>query len=301
MKTFPQIDSLRTDHFSHYLRLVRADRPIGIYLLLWPTLWALWLAGEGHPVWWIVLIFILGTVLMRSAGCAVNDYADRHFDGKVERTRQRPLATGAILPGEALGVFIVLCLLSFGLVLLLDWRTILLAFVAVALAAIYPFTKRYTHLPQLVLGAAFAWAIPMAFSALQSDLSILAWILFIAAMIWTVMYDTLYAMVDREDDLKIGIKSTAILFGAYDRLIIGLLQLAVLGLLWLIGDMAMRGVIYQSGLLIGAALFAYQQYLIRERKRDACFKAFLSNNLFGFIVFIALFFDFLAYPAATGA
>ena len=299
MKTFPQIASFTQGRFSHYWSLIRADRPIGIYLLLWPTLWGLWLAGAGQPAWWIVLIFVLGTILMRSAGCAINDYADRDFDGAVERTRKRPLATGAITPKEALAVFMVLSLLAFGLVLLLDTQTILLSFVALALATIYPFTKRYTHLPQIVLGAAFAWGIPMAFSALQGSIPLLAWLLFFAALIWTLMYDTQYAMMDRDDDLKVGIKSTAILFGRYDRLIIGLLQFSVLLLLWWIGDMAGRSWIYQIGLIAGAGLFVYQQYLIRQREPDGCLRAFLNNHLFGMAVFSALFIDFLLYPAIT--
>ncbi len=281
-----------------YWKLIRADRPIGIYLLLWPALWALWFAGAGHPHWWVVLIFVAGTALMRSAGCAINDYADRNLDGHVARTAQRPLATGAIRPREALAVFAVLSLLAFGLVLFLNRLTILNSLVAVGLAAVYPFMKRYTHLPQLVLGMAFGWAVPMAFTALQGRIPALAWVLFAATVIWALIYDTMYAMVDREDDLKIGIKSTAILFGRADRLIIGLLQLLMLGLLWHAGQLADRGWAWDTGLLAGAGLFAWQQYLIRAREPAACFRAFLNNNLFGLVVFLGLFADYLLHPAS---
>jgi len=280
----------------NYWLLVRADRPIGIYLLLWPALWALWIAGEGNPTWWVVLIFIAGTALMRSAGCAINDYADRDFDGLVERTAQRPLATGAVSPGEALGVFVALSLAAFVLVLFLNKLTIMHSFVAVALAAMYPFTKRYTHLPQLVLGVAFAWAVPMAFTALQNEIPPVAWWLFAATVTWALIYDTMYAMVDREDDLKVGIKSAAILFGRYDRLIIGMLQLTMLGLLWQAGQIAGRGGAWVGGLVLGAGLFVFQQYLIRDRERKACFRAFLNNNLFGLAVFGGLFLDYLITP-----
>ena len=216
---------------GHYWRLVRADRPIGIYLLLWPALWALWVAAEGIPPWWTLLVFVLGTALMRSAGCAINDYADRDFDGQVSRTAQRPLATGLVSPREAVAVFVVLSLLAFALVLTLNTKTIAYSFVAVALAASYPFMKRYTHMPQLVLGMAFGWAVPMAFTALQNQTPPVAWVLFAATVVWALIYDTMYAMVDRDDDLKIGIKSTAILFGRFDRLVIGLLQVLMLALL----------------------------------------------------------------------
>lgn len=292
---FPHSDVLKPprSRWQNYWLLIRADRPIGIYLLLWPALWALWFAGEGQPSWWVTLIFVLGTALMRSAGCAINDYADRDFDGQVERTSQRPLATGAVTPKEALGVFVVLSLVAFGLVLLLNLQTILNSFVAVALAAIYPFMKRYTHMPQLVLGAAFGWAVPMAFTALQGGIPPMAWLLFAATVTWALIYDTMYAMVDREDDLKVGIKSSAILFGDHDRLVVGVLQLTMLCMLWQVGELAGRGIGWQAGLAVGAGLFAYQQYLIRERERQACFRAFLNNNLFGLAVFAGLFVDYL--------
>ena len=297
---YPRVDALQSEaplwqrRLRNYWKLVRADRPIGALLLLWPALWALWFAGAGRPTWWVVAVFVLGTFLMRSAGCAINDFADRHVDGRVERTAQRPLATGAVSPREALGVFVALSLVSFALVLLLNRLTILHSFVAVALATVYPFMKRYTHLPQLVLGAAFGWAVPMAFTALQEQIPPLGWLLFAATVLWALIYDTMYAMVDREDDLKVGIKSTAILFGRFDRLIIGLAQAAMLGLLWYVGELGGRGLWWQLGLLAGAALFVWQQYLIRERERQACFRAFLNNNWFGLVLFAALFVDYLA-------
>jgi len=299
MIDFPRVDALREQgplwrrRLHNYWRLVRADRPIGIFLLLWPALWALWFAGEGQPVWWVVLIFVLGTALMRSAGCAINDYADRHVDGQVERTAARPLATGRVSPREALWVFVLLSLLAFGLVLLLNPLTILHSFIAAALAAVYPFMKRYTHLPQLVLGVAFGWAVPMAFTALQNQIPPLAWVLFAATVTWALIYDTMYAMVDRDDDLRVGIKSTAILFGRFDRVIIGLLQLLMLLLLWQAGEMAGRGSFWLLGLAAGAGFFAWQQVLIRERERRACFRAFLNNNWFGLVVFLGLFADYL--------
>ena len=296
---YSRVDALQAEaplwqrRLRNYWKLVRADRPIGAFLLLWPALWALWFAGAGRPTWWVVAIFVLGTFLMRSAGCAINDFADRHVDGRVERTAQRPLAIGAVSPREALGVFVVLSLVSFALVLLLNRLTILHSFVAVALAAVYPFMKRYTHLPQLVLGAAFGWAVPMAFTALQEQIPPLGWLLFAATVLWALIYDTMYAMVDREDDLKVGIKSTAILFGRFDRLIIGLAQAAMLGLLWYVGELGGRGLWWQLGLVAGAALFVWQQYLIRARERHACFQAFLNNNWFGLVLFAALFLDYL--------
>ncbi len=296
---YPRIDALERQRpawqrrLRAYWILIRANRPIGIFLLLWPALWALWIAGEGNPPWQAALIFVLGTVLMRSAGCAINDYADRDFDGHVERTAGRPLATGLIRPREALAVFAVLVLAAFGLVLFLNRLTVMMSFVAVALAAVYPFMKRYTHLPQLVLGMAFGWAVPMAFTALHGTVPPLAWELFAATVIWALIYDTEYAMVDREDDLRIGIKSSAILFGRYDRPIIGLLQLTMLALLWDVGRCAGLGWGWRGGLLAAAGLFAWQQVLIRHRERPACFRAFLNNNIFGLVLFIGLFLDYL--------
>ena len=284
--------SLRERLFG-YAILVRLNRPIGILLLLWPCLWALWIAGDGQPRWDVVLIFVLGVALMRSAGCAINDFADRHIDGKVARTRHRPLAVGLVTPREALAVFIVLSLVAFGLVLLLDWKTISMSVVAVSLAALYPFMKRFTHLPQLVLGMAFGWAVPMAFTALTGEVSDAGWLLYIAAIIWALIYDTEYAMVDREDDLKIGVKSTAILFGEYDRLMIALLQLTMLILLIMVGSKLDLGLYYQLGIAAGGGMFLRQQMLIRSREPKRCFEAFLNNNGFGMIIFVGLVLDYL--------
>lgn len=275
-----------------YARLVRLDRPIGIFLLMWPALWALWIAGEGNPPWPIVLVFVVGVVLMRSAGCAINDFADRDFDGRVARTRGRPLAAGLVGPGETIGMFLVLGLASFALVLLLDWRTVALSVVALGLAVVYPFMKRYTHVPQLFLGVAFGWAVPMAFTAVVGSVPWSAWVLFGATVVWALVYDTQYAMVDREDDLKVGIKSTAILFGRYDRLLIGLLQVLLLILLAYVGYLAERGVWYGAGLAVAAALAGYHQYLIRDREPAACFRAFLDNNHLGMAVFLGLVTDY---------
>lgn len=283
----------RRQQLDGYLRLIRLDRPIGILLLLWPALWALWMAGNGTPRWGVVLIFILGVALMRSAGCAINDYADRHIDGHVKRTCGRPLATGLVSPREAIWIFVLLSLCAFGLVLLLSWETVLMSVVALLLALIYPFMKRYTHLPQLVLGMAFGWAIPMAYMALTGSLPPVAWILYLAAVVWALIYDTEYAMVDREDDLRIGVKSSAILFGEYDRLIIGTLQLLMLGLLVLAGQLAGLGVPYYLGLVFAAVLFMRQQHLIRERDPEGCFSAFLNNNCLGMVIFFGLLLDYL--------
>lgn len=276
-----------------YAKLMRLDRPIGTYLLLWPALWALWLAGDGSPKWQLVLLFTLGTLLMRSAGCVINDYADRHLDPMVERTRERPMAVGKVSEREALTLFVVLCLAAFGLVLLTNPLTIGLSFVAVALAATYPFMKRYTHLPQLALGAAFSWSIPMAFSAQSNELPAALWLLYAANLVWTVAYDTFYAMVDREDDVLIGIKSTAILFGDSERAITACLQLVVILLLILSGRQFELGLYYYLGVSVAAALFLHQQYLIRNRERDQCFKAFLDNNRVGAVIFAGIVLDYL--------
>ncbi|HSH28795.1 MAG TPA: 4-hydroxybenzoate octaprenyltransferase [Thiohalobacter sp.] len=281
------------DRLYQYYLLARLHRPIGTLLLLWPTLWALWLAAEGLPDLGVLGVFVAGVVLMRSAGCVINDYADREFDPHVKRTRERPVASGKVSPREALALFAVLCLIAFALVLLLNPLTIKLAFVGAALAAIYPFTKRFTHLPQLVLGAAFGWGIPMAFAAQTGELPRLAWLLFLVNILWATVYDTQYAMVDRDDDLKVGVKSTAILFGEADRLIIAMLQLLVLLGLGLVGGMAQLGLYYYLGLTVAAALALYQQYLTRNRERDACFRAFLNNSWFGAAVFAGLVLDYL--------
>ncbi len=271
-----------------YALLMRLDRPIGILLLLWPTLWALWIAGEGRPDGGVCAVFVLGVILMRSAGCVINDWADRDIDPHVERTRDRPLASGQVSSREALILFATLCLLAFGLVLFMNGLTVLLSLVAVVLAASYPFAKRYTYLPQAHLGMAFGWAVPMAFAAQTGSVPVVAWLLWITVVVWAVAYDTLYAMMDREDDIRIGVKSTAILFGDADRIIIGLLQLTVLLALLLVGQRAALGSWYITSLVLGAGLFAYQQYLIRERAGAACFRAFFNNNYFGAVVFFGL-------------
>lgn len=286
------MNSLR-QRLPDFFRLMRIDKPIGTLLLLWPTLWALWLAAEGIPSIKNLLVFVVGVTAMRAAGCVINDFADRNLDGHVERTRQRPLATGAISSREALLLFVCLCLLSFLLVLLTNALTIKLAFAGVALAFCYPFMKRYTHLPQLVLGAAFAWGIPMAFAAETNALRPQLWALYAAVILWTVAYDTFYAMVDREDDLKIGIKSTAILFGDMDIAITATLQVLVLIALAMTGMNFGRGLWFFLSLAVAAMLFLYQQYLIRNRDRDGCFRAFLNNNYVGAALFAGLVADYL--------
>ena len=277
------------EKIPYYLALIRFDRPIGTYLLLWPTLWALWIAAEGTPDFKLLVIFSLGTFLMRSAGCAINDYADRHIDGQVKRTSNRPIVTGKISPRSALLFAAVLCILAFLLVLFTNQKTVLLSFAAAALAACYPFMKRYTHLPQIVLGAAFAWSIPMAFAAQQNAMPALLWLIYLAVLLWTTAYDTFYAMVDRDDDIIIGVKSTAILFGKQDRLITALLQLMMIMVMIMVGFQFNLGNWYFAGLAGAAVLFAYQQYLIRYRDRDECLKAFLNNQWVGAIIFAGIF------------
>jgi len=276
-----------------YARLMRLDRPIGIFLLLWPTLWALWLAAEGWPDGWILAVFVLGVLLMRSAGCVVNDYADRHIDGRVRRTRGRPFAQGLVSGREALVLFAALCLVAFALVLTLNALTIALSLVAVALAATYPFMKRYTYLPQVYLGAAFAWAVPMAFAAQTGGVPQSAWLVFLAAVLWTTVYDTFYAMVDRDDDLRIGVRSTAILFADQDRLITGALQVLLFIVLLLVGTRFELGASYSLGLAVAAGLAVWQQYLIRHREPQACFRAFLNNNWFGAAIFAGIVLHYL--------
>lgn len=275
-----------------YWKLMRLDKPIGILLLLWPTLWSLWLAAKGVPRWDLLIIFSVGALVMRSAGCVINDFADRKIDGKVARTKDRPLATGAISSAAAIVLFVLLCAMAFGLVLLTDPLTIKLSIGGLALAFCYPFMKRHTHLPQVVLGAAFAWGIPMAFTAQTGELKHEMWLIYFAVVLWTVVYDTFYAMVDRDDDLKIGVKSTAILFGEQDRMITAVLQIMVLGALVLVGQRFELGKIYYLSLVVVAGLFSYQQVLIRYRERTACFKAFLNNNWVGAAVFVGIAGDF---------
>ncbi len=279
-----------------YLRLIRFDRPIGSLLLLWPTLWALWIAGAGHPDALVFSVFVLGVLVMRSAGCAINDYADRHIDSQVDRTRGRPLATGEIAPVEALIVFFVLMMVAFALVVTLGWPIVKLAIIGAVLAATYPFFKRFTHLPQLYLGAAFGWGIPMAFAAQTGGIPTVAWILFAANITWATAYDTMYAMADRADDVKIGVKSTAVLFGDYDRVAIGVLQIATLVLLSVAGDLAGLGGWYVVGLVLAACTAVYQQFKIRKRDEKACFDAFLNNSWFGALVYcgVLLHYTFLS-------
>ncbi|KAF0190691.1 MAG: 4-hydroxybenzoate octaprenyltransferase [Gammaproteobacteria bacterium] len=277
-----------------YVALTRLDRPIGIFLLLWPTWSALWIAAEGAPDALVLLVFTAGVVLMRSAGCVINDYADRNIDIHVGRTLNRPLASGKVSTREAAVLFILLAGLAFLLVLLMNRLTILLSLAAVGIAVVYPFMKRITHLPQVVLGIAFGWAVPMAFAAQGGAVPQVAWLLMIATVLWTVAYDTMYAMVDRDDDLRIGVKSTAILFGEADRLVIGLLQAAVLLILLLIGHRLELSYFYNLGLGVAAILALYQQYLLWYRQPDQCFAAFLNNNYFGMAVFAGIFLHFQA-------
>lgn len=274
--------------FFDYLLLMRLHKPIGIYLLLWPTLWALWFAAGGLPDLNVLLVFVLGTVLMRSAGCAINDYADKDFDPKVARTQDRLLATGRVSPGEALRLFVAVSLMAFGLLTSLhNTQAILLAIPAVLLAAAYPFMKRWISLPQAVLGLAFSWGIPMAYAAVRHDVP---WcevsLLMMANVLWVIAYDTFYAMADRADDLKIGVKSSAILFGKHDRLITALLQIGALLCLAVAGRE--RGVIYFVGLAVAAGISAYQQWLIRERDPAQCLRAFLNNTWFGAAIFLSV-------------
>ncbi len=276
-----------------YVQLLRLDRPIGIFLLLWPTWWALWIAGNGHPSLTNVLVFTAGVVLMRSAGCAINDYADRDFDKQVWRTKDRPLAAGRIAPKEALGLFAGIALLAFLLTLFLNLYTIVMSIGGLLLAAIYPFMKRYTHLPQVVLGAAFSWAIPMAFAAEQEALPPLAWLLFFANLSWTVAYDTFYAMADRDDDRRAGVKSTAILFGRADLMAIASLQTATLALLAITGYRAHLGLPFWLALGVAAALFAREHWLARRREPQACLRAFLHNNWVGMAVFAGIYLAFM--------
>lgn len=276
-----------------WLRLMRLDRPIGTYLLLWPTYWALWFASSGHPSLKNLIIFTLGVVVMRAAGCVINDYADRHVDGSVERTKGRPLPSGEIRPRQALVLFGCLLLLALVLVSLTNPMTIVLSVGGLILAATYPFLKRFTHLPQLGLGAAWAWAVPMAFAAEQQQLPLALWFIFGAVILWTIAFDTYYAMVDREDDLLIGIKSTAILFGKQDLAIIAVLQLAMLVLLAMAGLYFERGWVYALGLMAAGGYFVNQYRQARAREAEGCFKAFLNNHRVGMVIFIGLALDYL--------
>lgn len=276
-----------------YLKLTRMDKPIGSLLLLWPTLWGLWFAGAGHPDWRVVAIFVLGTILMRSAGCVINDYADRDFDGHVERTQNRPMAAGLVSPKEALWLATILALLAFLLVLPLNPLTRWMSIPAVFVAASYPFTKRFLAIPQAYLGIAFGFGIPMAYAALTNTLPPIAWILLVGNMFWSIAYDTAYAMTDREDDLKIGIKTSAITFGRFDVAAVMLCHFVFLAVMAWAGWTSGRGWIYAVALLGALALMLFQQFpLIKDRNPQRCFKAFLTNNRIGGVIFVGLLLDF---------
>ena len=283
---------INADKRRAYWALIRADKPIGIWLLLWPTLWALWIAGNGSPSMTLVIIFSLGVVLMRSAGCIANDLADQRFDGHVSRTRNRPLVSGAINRREALICLSFLVFWAFCLVCFTNLFTMQLAMVALALALLYPFAKRFIRAPQVILGLAFSWSVIMAFAAQTDRVPLAAWVLYVAVNLWVIAYDTFYALVDKDDDLGIGIHSTAIWFGKYARLWTALLQLSCLFLLAICGVLFDLGVTYYSGLIITALLFGYQQWLIRRYQPEQCFKAFCHNHWVGMTIFIALFFDY---------
>jgi len=288
------MNSIIKDRLRAYTVLARLDRPIGIYLLLWPTLWALWIASEGRPNTWVVIVFVLGVILMRSAGCIMNDFADRDFDAHVKRTAQRPLPAGRVSAREALLLAGTLMLSALLLVLTLNWLTVGLAVIAALLAITYPFMKRYTYLPQVHLGLAFGWAIPMAFAAQIGAVPPVAWLILCASLLWTVAYDTMYAMVDRDDDIRIGIKSTAILFGSEDRLIIGIIQALLVAVLIVIGIRIELGGMYYVGISAAALLAVYQQYLIRDREPARCFEAFINNHWLGAAVFMGLLSHYLS-------
>jgi len=290
----PSID-LSRDKMSAYWRLMRADKPIGIYLLLWPCVWALWIASQGIPDWHILIVFVLGVIVMRSAGCVINDYADRKVDGAVARTANRPLVTGEVSEKEALGLFFGLIMCALMLVLTLSWQTIIMSLGGLFLATIYPFMKRYTNFPQVILGAAFGWSIPMVFVATSQPLNWVVWALYLANLAWTVAYDTQYAMVDKKDDLKVGIKSTAIAFGRNDKLIIVLLQLTSLLLFVAIAiNLAFTWPVYMA-LLVVLVLFVYQYTLIKNRDTALCFKAFLHNHYVGLVFALGLFGHYAFY------
>ena len=289
---------LMYERFQQYLRLMRVDRPIGFWLLLWPSLWALWIAADGLPELWILVVFVLGTFLMRSAGCVINDFADRKIDPHVERTKLRPLAAGKVSAREALVLFVLLSLLAFALVLTLNQTTVLLSVVGAFLAASYPFMKRYTHLPQAYLGIAFAWGVPMAFAAQSGMIPAASWWLFAATVFWATAYDTLYAMVDRDDDLKIGVKSTAILFGRFDLAAVAVLDAMVLVCLSMAGAAFALGPAYFVGLSVALLLMVNQLRAAHGRDKQQCFQAFLNNNWVGLAVFAGLLIDrALPWPA----
>ena len=292
----PNIPASIINQLRNYVQLMRLDKPIGIWLLLWPTLWAIWLAGEGHPDGGVFLVFVLGVVVMRSAGCVLNDYADRNIDPYVERTRLRPIASGAVAPVEALTLFVALGLIAIGLAAMLNRPAQILAVVGAGLTIAYPFIKRFISIPQFVLGAAFGWAVPMAFAAQTGETAQLAWLVFSTALIWAVIYDTFYAMVDREDDIKVGVKSTAILFGDADLFVIGGLQALMIIALILIGQMAQLGLWFYLSVALAAILMGYHQWLARDRQPAACFAAFLNNHWIGMTVFIGIVLHYAFSP-----
>ncbi len=292
----PQVKQSVITQLRNYAKLMRIDKPIGIWLLMWPTLWALWLAGKGHPDQWLFVVFVLGVFIMRSAGCVLNDYVDRKIDPYVERTRTRPIASGAVAPAEALVLFLALSLIAIGLATMLNRPARLLAIVGAGLTIAYPFIKRIVSIPQFVLGAAFGWAVPMAFAAQTGETPQLAWLVFGAALVWAVIYDTFYAMVDREDDRKVGVKSTALLFGEVDLFVIAGLQLLMLVALTLVGLRAELGSWYFASVVGAAALMAYHQWLARDRQPAGCFAAFLHNQTIGLVIFVGIVLHYTFTP-----
>lgn len=291
-----KLPPMLTSQLRNYGKLMRIDKPIGLWLLLWPMLWALWIAGEGHPDQGLFVIFMLGVFIMRSAGCVFNDYVDRKIDPYVERTRARPIASGAVAPAEALTLFVGLGLIAVGLATMINRQAQLLAIVAAGLTVAYPFIKRYVSIPQFVLGAAFGWAVPMAFAAQLGETPQTAWIVFGAALIWAVIYDTFYAMVDRDDDIKVGVKSTAILFGDTDLFVIAGLQFIMLLALIFVGLSADLGFWYYASVAAAAGLMMYHQWLARDRQPAGCFAAFLHNHYIGMVVFIGIIFHYSFSP-----
>ena len=292
----PKLKKNIVAQLRNYGKLMRIDKPIGLWLLLWPTLWALWLAGEGHPDQGLFVVFVVGVFIMRSAGCVLNDYVDRKIDPYVERTRTRPIASGAVAPMEALVLFVALSLIAIGLATMLNRPARLLAIIAAGLTVAYPFIKRWVSIPQFVLGAAFGWAVPMAFAAQTGGTPQLAWLVFGVAVIWAVIYDTFYAMVDREDDRKLGVKSTALLFGEVDLFVIAGLQILMLAALILIGLLAELGLWYFLSVAGAAGLMAYHQWLARDRQPAGCFAAFLHNHHIGFVIFIGIVLHYAFTP-----
>lgn len=292
----PQLKRSVITQLRNYAKLMRIDKPIGIWLLMWPTLWALWLAGDGHPDQGLFVVFVLGVFIMRSAGCVLNDYVDRKIDPYVERTRTRPIASGAVAPAEALVLFLALSLIAIGLATMLNKPARMLAIVAAGLTVAYPFIKRVVSIPQFVLGAAFGWAVPMAFAAQTGEIPQLAWLVFGTALVWAVIYDTFYAMVDREDDRKVGVKSTALLFGEVDLFVIAGLQLLMLTALTFVGLRAELGFWYFASVAGAAVLMAYHQWLARDRQPAGCFAAFLHNHTIGLVIFVGIVLHYAFTP-----